>query len=282
MAPSRIKNRVQLVRIEFATEILRPSNNDVRDIPRCATEIGVEHLRRCICSDPDPFYFMLEPTFTHDWDISPRQAVALQRSLVDRVVVEPLQTDIRLIAGIDVSVKDNHVRTAIVVLDMGSLSLVDSATWQGPVVFPYVPGLLSFREIPAILPALKLISVVPDAIMLDGHGLAHPRRFGLACHLGVLLDIPSLGVAKSRLTGTHKEPGMTKGDSSPLMDKEELIGTVLRTRTNVNPVFVSVGHKMELADALKLTLASTVRYKLPEPTRLAHHLSKRGKVAIVS
>lgn len=225
---------------------------------------------------------MLEPTFTHDWDISPKQAVALQRSLVDRVVVEPLQTDIRLIAGIDVSVKDNRVRTAIVVLDMGSLSLVDSATWQGPVVFPYVPGLLSFREIPAILPALKLISVVPDAIMLDGHGLAHPRRFGLACHLGVLLDIPSLGVAKSRLTGTHNEPGMTKGDSSPLMDKEELIGTVLRTRTNVNPVFVSVGHKMELADALKLTLASTVRYKLPEPTRLAHHLSKRGKVTISS
>lgn len=223
---------------------------------------------------------MLEPIFAHDWNVTPKEAVALQRSLRERVVVEPLSKEVRLIAGIDVSVKENRVRTAIVVLDFDDLSPVDSVTWEGPTVFPYVPGLLSFREIPAILPALELLSRIPDAIMLDGHGFAHPRRFGLACHLGVLLDIPSLGVAKSRLIGAYQEPGMAKGDSSPLTDKNELIGAVLRSRARVNPVFVSVGHKMELNDALNLTLASTSRYKIPEPTRLAHHLSKKGNLVI--
>ncbi|GMQ81336.1 MAG: deoxyribonuclease V [Rhodothermia bacterium] len=225
---------------------------------------------------------MIKTTFNHDWDVSPKEAVAIQHSLRERVVIEPLIIEVQLIAGIDVSVKNNRVRTAIVVLDLDNLSQVDSVTWEGPAVFPYVPGLLSFREIPAILPALELLSVTPDAIMLDGQGLAHPRRFGLACHLGVLLDIPSLGVAKSRLTGTYKEPGETKGESSTLTKKDEILGAVLRTRTNVNPVFVSVGHKMELADALKLTLASTGRYRIPEPTRLAHHLSRRGTTAIKS
>lgn len=225
---------------------------------------------------------MITTIFSHDWDVTPKEAVALQHSLRERVVIEPLVIKVQLIAGIDVSVKDNRARTAIVVLDLENLSLVDSVTWEGPTVFPYIPGLLSFREIPAILPALELLSETPDAIMLDGHGLAHPRRFGLACHLGVLLDMPSLGVAKSRLTGTYTEPGKTKGESSTLTNKNDILGAVLRTRTNVNPVFVSVGHKMALADALRLTLATTVRYKLPEPTRLAHHLSKRGKVAIKS
>ena len=225
---------------------------------------------------------MIKTAFSHDWDVTPKEAVSLQRSLSERVVIEPLVINVHFIAGIDVSVKDNRVRTAIVVFDLEDLSLVDSVTWEGSTVFPYLPGLLSFREIPAILPALELLSVRPDAVMLDGHGLAHPRRFGLACHLGVLLEMPSLGVAKSRLTGSYKEPGNTKGDSTTLTHKEEILGAVLRTRTNVNPVFVSVGHKMELGDALKLTLASTIRYKLPEPTRLAHHLSQKGKMAITS
>ncbi len=123
---------------------------------------------------------MIKTTFSHDWDVTPREAVALQHSLRERVVMEPLVIKVQLIAGIDVSVKDNRARTAIVVLDLENLSLVDSVTWEGPTVFPYIPGLLSFREIPAILPALELLSETPDAIMLDGHGLAHPRCFGLA------------------------------------------------------------------------------------------------------
>lgn len=143
--------------------------------------------------------------------------------------------------------------------------------------FPYIPGLLSFREAPAVLASLRKLSRTPDVVMLDGQGLAHPRRFGLACHIGVICDLPTIGCAKSRLTGSFKEPGIRRGSQTPLVDGKQVIGTVLRTRTGVKPVYISVGHKIDLRSAGKIVLNSAVRYRLPEPTRLADRLVARTK-----
>ena len=219
---------------------------------------------------------MFDQLITHPWDLEPKAAIALQRKLADRVVEEPVSKPVRTVAGIDVSVRGERLQTAVVVLDLETLNECDRAVWRGKTVFPYIPGLLSFREIPAIMPALEQLTVRPDLLMLDGHGRAHPRRFGLACHLGVLLDWPSIGVAKTRLTGTFEEPGKSRGSESALWDQDERIGSVVRTRSHVNPVFVSVGHRVTLADAVRLTLAATGRYKIPEPTRQAHHLSRES------
>ncbi len=210
----------------------------------------------------------------HPWNVSPKEAIAIQRDLAGKVRIEPLDGEIRHIAGVDVSVRGNRVQTAIVVLEMETLAVVDSVIWQDDVQFPYIPGLLSFREMPAILPALEKLRIHPDVFMTDSQGLAHPRRMGLACHLGVMLDRPAFGVAKTRFIGRYKEPGMEKGSLSLLLDDEEVIGSVLRTRANVKPVFVSAGHRVTLDDALRLTMATTTRYKIPEPTRLAHKFSK--------
>lgn len=221
---------------------------------------------------------MLRPVVHHTWDLAPRDAIDLQRQLADLVAERPLDVPVTSIAGIDVSVRNNRVRTAIVVLDVASLAVIDEAVWEGPAVFPYIPGLLSFREIPAVLPALSSLQTKPDLLMLDGQGRAHPRRFGLACHLGVLFDLPTIGVAKTRLTGRYEEPGEHRGSSSDLMDGDERIGCVLRTRTRVKPVFVSAGHNVSLRDAVSWTLSTCSRFRLPEPTRLAHHLSKSGRL----
>ncbi len=211
----------------------------------------------------------------HLWNVSPKEAVAIQRELAGKVRIEPLEGEIRHIAGVDVSVRGNRVQTAIVVLNMTTLEVVDTVIWQDDVQFPYIPGLLSFREMPAILPALEKLRIPPDVFMTDSQGLAHPRRFGLACHLGVLLDRPAFGVAKTRYIGRYAEPGLAKGSLSSLTDKGEIIGSVVSTRDKVKPVFVSLGHLVTLEDAVRLTLACTTRYKIPEPTRLAHRLSKR-------
>ncbi len=211
----------------------------------------------------------------HPWQVSPAEAVAIQRDLAGKVRAEPLAGKIQTIAGVDVSIRGQALQTAITVLSLPDLAVVDEVTWQGTVQFPYIPGLLSFREMPAILPALEKLSTEPDVFMTDSQGLAHPRRFGLACHLGVLLDKPAFGVAKTRYIGRYVEPGMAKGSRSPLEDKGELIGSVVRTRDKVKPVFVSLGHLVTLEDAVQLTLACATRYKIPEPTRLAHKLSKR-------
>jgi len=212
----------------------------------------------------------------HPWDVTPREAVAIQRDLAEHVRFEPLSSSIETVAGVDVSVRGDRVRTAIVVLRMNDFDVVDHVTWEGPVAFPYVPGLLSFREMPAVLPALDRLSTEPDVFILDAQGYAHPRRFGLACHLGVLLDRPAIGVAKTRLVGRHDAPGPEKGDRAPLVHNDETIGSVVRTRERVNPVFVSVGHRATLDDAVDLTLRCATRYKLPMPTHLAHRLSKYG------
>jgi deoxyribonuclease V len=179
------------------------------------------------------------------------------------------------VAGVDVSIRDDTAQAAVVVLSLPDLTVVDEAIHRCEVPFPYVPGLLSFRETPPVLPALEHLSVTPDVLMTDSHGRAHPRRFGFACHLGVLLDRPTLGVAKSILVG---EPGGAlddeKGSRVPLVDDGETVGAVLRTRTDVNPVYVSVGHRLTLDDAVRLTLECSPRYKIPEPTRQAHKRSR--------
>jgi len=209
----------------------------------------------------------------HSWQVSPREAVGIQREMAGYVREEPLGK-VRTIAGVDVSVRGREVQAAIAVLAFPSLEVVDRAIWSGDVQFPYVPGLLSFREVPAILTAMERLDDMPDVFMTDSQGYAHPRRFGLACHLGVLLDRPAFGVAKTRLTGTYAEPDSNKGARSVLLDREEVIGMVLRTRTGVKPVFVSIGHRITLEEAVELALRCSPRYRNPEPTRQAHTLSR--------
>ncbi len=220
----------------------------------------------------------------HRWDVSPREAVAIQRDLAAEVREEPLPSPIKTIAGIDVSIRGDPgsgpgqvmAQAAIVVLRFPALEIVDRAVWRGEVPFPYVPGLLSFREMPLILPALERLTVRPDVLVTDSHGFAHPRRFGLACHLGVLLDRPAFGIAKSLFVGTFEDPAPEKGSRAALVDKKtgEVLGAVLRTRTNVKPVYVSVGHRITLEEAVDLALACAPRYKIPEPARQAHLLSR--------
>jgi len=157
-------------------------------------------------------------------------------------------------------------------LGQAEFELIETATAWQKITFPYIPGLLSFRESPACLAAVEKLKAEPDAFMIDGQGIAHPRRFGIASHLGLLFDRPTVGCAKSRLTGSFEEPGSEKGAYSPLKDNQEVIGAAVRTRANVEPVFVSVGNKCLLEDAIEITLAWTTKYRIPEPTRLAHQL----------
>jgi len=211
----------------------------------------------------------------HPWDVSPKEAIRIQQQLADEVDATPLDQPVKTIAGIDVSIRDDTAQAAIAVLCLPELERVDEAIYRCEVPFPYVPGLLSFREMPALLPALEQLAVRPDVLMTDSQGLAHPRRFGLACHLGVLLDWPAFGVAKSRLTGEPASTlGAEKGSRVALVDDGETVGALLRTRTDVKPVYVSIGHRMTLDDAVRLTLACSPRYKIPEPTRQAHTLSR--------
>lgn len=216
----------------------------------------------------------------HPWNLAPREAIEVQRRLAAEVCVESLAAPPATVVGLDVSVRGDRVRAAGVVTETTDWTALATAIWEGPVAFPYVPGLLSFREIPALLPVLDDLAAqrggLPDVLMLDAHGLAHPRRLGLACHLGVLLDRAALGVAKKRFVGTHDEPSTEKGARSPLTHRGEVVGTVLRTRTKVKPVFVSVGHRITLPEATTLALRAATRTKLPEPNRLAHRLSYRG------
>jgi len=176
-------------------------------------------------------------------------------------------------AGIDVSIKKDMARAAVVVLGYPSLEPLDVALAEAPVSFPYIPGLLTFREGPVVLAALAHLRVEPDLLIFDGQGTAHPRRLGIAAHIGVLVDQPSIGCAKSRLWGKHKDPGPEKGDYALLYDDEQVIGAVVRTRTGVKPVYVSVGHRIELTRAIEYVLGCCKRFRLPETTRLAHRLA---------
>ena len=219
--------------------------------------------------------------YPHPWDLTPEAAIQLQQKLRSRVLAHPLSSeDIRYIAGADVGFRQEKARAVVVVLAFPSLQLVDQAIAEIPVTFPYVPGLLSFREMPAILAALEQLKILPDLIMCDGQGMAHPRRFGIACHLGVLLDWPTLGCAKSILVGRHGPLEDHPGSTADLVAGEEVIGKVVRTRKGVKPLVVSIGHRVDLPSAVQLVLACTRGYRLPETTRLADRLaSRRGPLS---
>jgi deoxyribonuclease V len=212
----------------------------------------------------------------HRWDLSYSQARELQTKLAGRVQLTPIKKDPKVIAGLDCAFSKDGTKilAVVVVLRLPEFECVEIVSAIREVNFPYIPGLLSFREAPVCIDAVEKLQTRPDVFIIDGQGIAHPRRLGLAAHLGLFFDKPTIGCAKSRLIGTYQEPHFEKGAYSPLKDEKannnETIGAVVRTRTNVKPVFVSVGHKCLLEDAIKITLMCTVKYRLPEPTRLAH------------
>lgn len=209
----------------------------------------------------------------HRWDITPTEAVQLQRQLASRVLLEPLPSRTpRLIAGVDVSILrgDPTLTAGVIVWDAQTGGVVDSAAAKEPERFPYVPGLLSFREIPALASAIAGLKTMPDVWFVDGQGVAHPRRLGIAAHLGILLDMPTIGIGKSKLCGTFEPPGPNIGDHSPLIHQGEIIGSVLRTKARSNPLIISPGHRASYEDAVALALSALRGYRLPEPTRLAH------------
>jgi len=258
----------------------------------------------------------------HSWNLSYSQAVALQKQLAQKVQQIELKTQPKTIAGLDCALSpDGHsIVAAVVVLQnveateglfgqvkIADFKLIETATASGELTFPYIPGLLSFRESPVCIAAVEKLKKEPDAFMIDGQGIAHPRRLGIAAHLGLFFDKPTIGCAKSRLTGYFEEPSPEKGAYSFLKDKknyhadmkdegpllqgqacpresggtsDEIIGAVVRTRANVEPVFVSVGNKCSLKDAIKITLDCTTKYRIPEPTRLAHQLVSKLKIEV--
>lgn len=218
---------------------------------------------------------------SHSWDVTPREAVALQQQLRTRIEIRPLEAAPRTIAGADISFNrfSDVVYAGIVVLAFPSLEVLEEAGVQTRARFPYVPGLLSFREMPALLQAWDKLRTRPDVLVMDGQGTAHPRRFGIACHAGLYLDLPSLGCAKSVLTGRFEMPGEARGSWSPMTHYNETVGAAVRTKNRVAPVYVSPGHRMDLPGAIELMLACDGGYRVPEPTRRAHLFVNRLRVA---
>ena len=217
----------------------------------------------------------------HPWNVTPRAAIDLQQRLRSRVVRKGHLRRVRTVAGTDVGFERGGAtaRAAVAVLSFPQLELVDCAVARRRARFPYVPGLLSFREIPVLLAALARLRVKPDLILCDGQGFAHPRRFGLASHLGIIAGVPTIGVAKSRLIGEHGTPAQRRGAWVPLRDRGQTIGAVLRSRRGTRPIFVSIGHRVSLPVAVRYVMACTTRYRLPETTRRAHRLASGGERA---
>ncbi len=213
----------------------------------------------------------------HSLDLLPGEARRLQGELASRVVEGPPLdlARVRYVAGADVSTQGDMGYTTVVVLSFPGLSVVEVRGYEAPLAFPYVPGLLAFREIPPVVGALREIQSEVDAVIFDAHGLAHPRGLGLASHLGLSLDVPAIGCAKSRLVGEHGEPGPEKGDAADLVYREKVVGRVVRTRARVSPVYVSVGNRIDLTSAVDLVLRCCTRYRLPETTRQAHNAANR-------
>ena len=216
----------------------------------------------------------------HAWNLEPRQAIELQKQLADEVIKEDnFDAPIKTVAGIDLGydAKNDTCRAVAVVLSFPALDLLETSEALLPIQFPYVPGLLSFRETPAAIKALEKLTITPDVILCDGQGLAHPRKFGIACHIGLITQVPTLGVAKSLLVGKFETLGETRGSTAPLIYKNECVGTVLRTKDKVQPVYVSVGHKISLTTATDLVLQCAPKYRLPETTRLADKMASYRK-----
>lgn len=215
----------------------------------------------------------------HSWEVTPSEAIEIQQQLRAKVIPMGEVRSSRLVAGADVAF-DNQAEMAyasVVVLEFPSLATLETATGKAHISFPYIPGLLSFRETPALLRAFENLTHDPDLIFIDGQGVSHPRGAGIACHIGVLLDRPVIGCAKSVLYGTYKEPEPSRGAVSYLYDREgRVIGAAVRTRDRVRPVFVSIGHRIDLQQAIQLTLACTKGNRIPEPTRQADLLARRA------
>lgn len=206
-------------------------------------------------------------------------AVRIQRDMAGRVRLTPLSEPPRRVAATDVAFQTRTGMTcaAVVVVEASTLELLQTVTIRQPTEFPYIPGLLSFREVPALLACFDRLNPAPDLVICDGQGIAHPRGLGLAAHLGLLLQLPTIGCAKSRLVGEYLEPAMEKGCRSSLLYKDRQIGEVVRTRRGVKPLFVSPGHLVSIADATRMVLATTTRYRLPEPIRFAHQAAEKAK-----
>ena len=218
----------------------------------------------------------------HPWDVTPAEAARIQREMVGRLdLTPPPDLRVRYIAGADVcwARGDEMVYAAVVVMAYPSLEVCEVRTAALPAAFPYVPGLLVFREGPALTAALRALDLEPDVLLFDGHGIAHPRGLGVAAHLGLLLDRPAVGVAKSVLVGSYSEPAPTRGATSPLIHNGAVVGAAVRTRPGVRPVFVSPGHRIDLSSAIRLVLACCTRYRLPEPLRAAHHRANAARNA---
>jgi len=198
---------------------------------------------------------------------------AIQERLREQVHLGPCTVPIHRVAGMDVSVKGGDAQAAVALLSFPDLEPLEAKTARQPAGFPYVPGLLAFREGPVVLAALEKLEAKPDVLLFDAHGLAHPRRMGLATHLGLLLDLPAIGCAKSRLCGEHGAVPPQRGGWVPLVDGEEIIGAVVRTRSNVRPVYVSIGHRVDLDSAVRVVLFCCARYRLPQPIRWAHQIA---------
>lgn len=210
----------------------------------------------------------------HSWDVAPAAAIQLQEQLREQALIEDQLGEVRAAAGVDVDIRERVARAAVVVLRYPDLAVLETAAAEAPLTFPYIPGLLAFREAPAILSACEKLRIEPDLFIFDRHGTAHPRRFGLACHVGIILDKPSIGCAKSPLCGQHGGLLQQVGAWAPLLDEGEVIGAAVRTRERVKPVYVSPGHRIGLETAIRYVLTTCSSYRLPEPCRLAHLAAK--------
>ncbi len=220
----------------------------------------------------------MEPIINYPWDLSENEALKLQHELAAKVVTEDQLGKIQLVAGVDVAY-DKHSEklvAAVVVLDANTLEVIETVTAEDHAQFPYIPGLFSFRELPPLIKSLANLSHSPDLIVCDGQGYAHPRRFGLACHLGVILDVPTIGCGKTRLLGEYQEPNTERGAIEPLIDNGEVIGNVVRTQTDINPIYVSIGHRISLAVACEWVLRLSPKYRLPETTRQADQAVRKA------
>lgn len=215
----------------------------------------------------------------HAWDLSPEEAARIQTDLRKRLVLHWDNRPITTIGGVDISIKTDTTHAAIVVIRYPELTPLEAVTADAPLVFPYIPGLLAFREGPAVLAAWEKLQNKPDMLMFDGQGIAHPRGIGIASQMGLWLERPTIGVAKSRLYGRHEEAGPKRGDQANLLDKNgNSIGTVLRSREKTNPLYISPGHLMDVKHATEFALACIAGYRLPEPTRWAHKIAGGEKL----
>jgi deoxyribonuclease V len=216
-------------------------------------------------------------SFCHPWDLSPREAIVLQLRLSGRIIRKSTVNiqDVATIAGVDVHFYDNLSVAAVVTIRLTDLETVEYATAAERIRYPYIPGLLAFREGPVVLEAMRKLSLPPDLLIFDGQGIAHPRRCGLASHMGLLLDRPAIGCAKKLLSGCYQKPGTVKGSYSFLTEGRETIGAALRTRSEIKPLFVSIGHRMNLQDCIDIVLKCCPRYRLPEALRRADQLARK-------